>query len=89
MNESQIIIRPIIETRRDAAKVLQPSDQALDLPAPFVSAKHSPVLRFRLHAINFVRCNQLDALDLRLALGLVKDFVAFDASFPADVFYCA
>ena len=58
----------IIKTRRDAAKVLQPGDQTLDFPTPFVTTEHSPVLRFQLDAIALMRRDHLNALHLQLGI---------------------
>lgn len=49
----------IFITHHNSSEVLQPSKQALYFPAPFVAPQFSAVLRFRLLAIGFVRCNQL------------------------------
>src|SRR5690242_11909547 len=44
------------------AKVAQPSEQSLDLPAPFVAAQRTSILRLRSLASAPVRSNQLDTL---------------------------
>ncbi len=52
----------IIEARCDAPEILQPGDQAFDLPASLVAPERSPVLRFSLHAVGFMRRDHLNAL---------------------------
>ena len=43
-------------------KVLQPSEQALDLPALSVTPQRPAILGARLLAVRFMRCDQLNAL---------------------------
>jgi hypothetical protein len=62
MHEAKIIFRVVVEARCDAAEVLEPCVQALDLPAAAVAAQNSTVLRWRSHAIRLVRRDHLDAL---------------------------
>ena len=65
--------------RQDTTKVLQPSEQPLDFPAPFVAAQDSTVLGGGLDPIGTVRCDQFDALALERSVqfiavvGLVPD----------------
>src|SRR6058998_2939072 len=47
-------------TRQDAAEVLQPGEQAFDLPATTVTAKRAAILGLHLPAAA-IRCDQLDA----------------------------
>ncbi len=49
----------IIETNQNSTKILQPCKKALDLPASFVAAKFSSVLRSLALSIRFMRRNQL------------------------------
>ena len=45
-----------------AAKMIEPAEEAFDLPAAPVASERPAVLSWRLDAIDFVRGNQLDAL---------------------------
>ncbi len=49
-------------THQQAAKVLQPCEQALDFPPAFVTPEFSSVLAVRSCAITTVRCDQLDSV---------------------------
>ena len=49
----------IIETNQHTTKILQPREQAFDLPTPFVAAKFPTVLRFLTPSIRFMRRNHL------------------------------
>jgi hypothetical protein len=62
MHEAEIIFRVVVEARRDAAEVLEPRVQPLDLPAAAVAPELSAVLRRRLRAVRPVRLDHLDAL---------------------------
>ena len=62
MNKAEIVLIKIIKPHRDAAEVLQPRKQPLDLPSALVSPEHSPVLRRRLYSIRLVRRDHLNAL---------------------------
>ena len=62
MNKAEIVLIKIIKPRGDAAEVLQPCEQPLDLPPPLISPEHAPVLRRRFDSVRFVRRNHLDAL---------------------------
>ena len=56
----------IFVTHNYSPKVMQPREQAFDLPASLVTTKFSAVLRFRPSAINFVRRDQLNIEFLQL-----------------------
>ncbi len=59
MHEAKINFRVIVKARRDAAEVLEPCIQPLDLPAATVASQNSTVLRWRSHAIRLVRRDHL------------------------------
>ena len=61
----------ILMAAEDTAKVLQPSEQPLDLPAPFVAAQGPTVLGRRLDPIAAVRGDQLDTLLLKRGVQFV------------------
>lgn len=48
----------IIEPHQNSAKILQPREQALNLPTPFVAPEFSTVLRFCALSVRFMRRNQ-------------------------------
>lgn len=50
-----------VEARRDAAELLEPREQPLDLPPALVAAKWPAVLRRRFLPVRAVRRDQLDA----------------------------
>jgi hypothetical protein len=49
----------IIEPNQNSTEILQPREQPLYFPTPFVATKFSAVLRFRALAIRFMRRDQL------------------------------
>jgi hypothetical protein len=51
-----------VEASRNPTELLQPREQPLDLPAPFVAAQWSAVLRCNFLPVRFVRRNHLNAL---------------------------
>ncbi len=82
MHEAQVILRVVVEARRDAAEVLQPRVKTFDFPAAAVSAQRPAVLRRGLHAIRLVRCDHLDALCRELTVkrvGVIRA-VAYEPS---------
>jgi hypothetical protein len=57
--------------RQDATKVLQSSEQPLDLPVPLVATQRPPVLSHRPGSIGSVWCDQFDSLLLKLGVKLI------------------
>lgn len=72
----------IFITHDYSSKVLQPRKQTLDLPASFVAAKFSAVLRLRLLSIGFVRRNQLDVQFFQLFVERIR-IICFVADYSA------
>ncbi len=66
MHEAEIVLVIEVRAHRNAAEVLKPSEQALDLPAAAVATQLAPVLRCRLLPVRLVRRDQLDALPSQL-----------------------
>ena len=62
----------IFVTHHKPSKVLQPCKQPLDLPAAFVAAQFSAVLRVCLFAIGFVRRDQLNSEFFQLLVQRVR-----------------
>src|SRR5437588_204164 len=60
MDEAEIIFIVIIEARGNAAKVLQPCNQAFDLPSAFITTQCSAILRGRFLSIRLMWRNHLD-----------------------------
>ena len=61
MDEAQIVMGIILKARQDAAVVLQPGKQALDLPAAAVAPQGAPILRRRPGPVAFMRGDHLNA----------------------------
>ena len=79
MYKAQEIGGVILMSTQDTAKVLQPREQPLNLPAPLVAAQCPTVLGCRGYSIVAMRGDQLDALFFKLGVqfvavvGLVPD----------------
>jgi hypothetical protein len=61
MNEGGEALMTSIPASDHAFELVQPSKQALDLPAAFISAQRTPVLSCRSGTIASMRCNQANA----------------------------
>ncbi len=61
MNKAKIIIIKIVEARSNSAKVLQPCNQAFDLPPTFVTPQGSAVLCWCFQTVRLVRRDHLNA----------------------------
>ena len=72
MNKAEIVLVEVIKSHRDAAEVLQPSEQPLDLPSSLVAPEHSPILRRRFYSIRLVRRYHLDALSLKFLIQRIR-----------------
>jgi hypothetical protein len=72
MNESEIILVQVIKPHRDAAEVLQPRKQPLDLPPALVAPERSSILCRSFHLIPLMRSYQLNALPLKLLIQRVR-----------------
>lgn len=59
---AEIVLVMKVEAHRDAAEVLKPSEQSLDLPAAAIAPELPTVLRRRLLPVRLVRRDQFDAL---------------------------
>lgn len=59
--DDEVVLDPIIKTRRHTAEILQPCVEPLDLPSATVAAQLPPVLRLRLLPVRAMRRDQLDA----------------------------
>jgi hypothetical protein len=62
VNEAEIILIMKVEASRNPTELLQPREQPLELPAAFVTAQHSAVLRCCFLPIRLVRRNHLETL---------------------------
>ena len=62
MNKSPVIVQPVFMPDKQAAKVLEPSEEAFDLPPSAIPAERPPVLGFGPAAIALVRSNHFDPL---------------------------
>jgi hypothetical protein len=62
MNEAGITISATVPTGQHALELVEPGEQAFDLPSALVSAQCATVLRDGAFAIGLVGSNQLDAL---------------------------
>lgn len=62
MDEGAVHFRVPFVARGDAAVVVKPGEEALDLPAPPVAAQLAPVLRGRPDTVSAVRADQFDLL---------------------------
>ena len=62
MNKPPVIVHPVFMPDNQSAKVLEPSEQAFDLPTPAIPAESPPVLGFGPAAIALVRSNHFDPL---------------------------
>src|SRR6266567_2578770 len=72
MYEAQIIFSVIVEARGNAAKVLQPCNQALDLPSAFITTQCSAILRGRFLSIRLMWRNHLDTFLAQLQVQRVR-----------------
>jgi hypothetical protein len=72
MYEAQIIFIVIVEARGNAAKVLQPCNQAFDLPSAFITAQCSTVLRGHFLPIRLMWRNHLDTNRAQLQVQWVR-----------------
>jgi hypothetical protein len=70
--------------RDNPPEVLQPREQSLDFPPALVTAQASAVLRSRLFAIGFVRCDQPDSELFQLLVQRVRNI-----RFAADYLFAA
>ncbi len=68
MYEAKIVLSVVVEARRDAAEVLEPRVQPLDLPAAAVAAQCPAVLRRWLHSVRLVRRDHLDAFRFKFSV---------------------
>jgi hypothetical protein len=68
VHEAEVVLGVVVEARGDAAEVLEPRVEPLDLPTPPVAPELSAVLRRRLAAVRPVRRDQLDALLFKLGV---------------------
>ena len=59
-DEAEVVLGVAFVAGVDAAKILEPGEQALDLPAPAVAPEHAAVLGLGSLAVAAVRCDQLD-----------------------------
>jgi|GEM_PF-1745458 len=62
MNEACITLMAVLPSRQNAAVLVEPGEQPLDLPATLVSTQHPPVLGCLAFAIASMRCDQFDAI---------------------------
>jgi hypothetical protein len=58
-------------TDEDAPEVLQPGEQAFDLPTSPVASQRSTILRRGFDSVETMRCNQLDVLFGQLRIEFV------------------
>ena len=65
MKERPVDVERTVIAHDESAKVSQPSECALDRPAPSVAPQHTPVLRRRAIAVRAMRCDQQDAPPLQ------------------------
>lgn len=61
MNQAEVIFGMVFVANYDPTVVMQPSEESLNFPSPFVASKLSSVLGFHF-PIFFVRRNQFDIL---------------------------
>ena len=62
MNKAEKIIKMILISHNQTAKVLQPSEQTFNFPAIPIASQGTTILRVFLFTILFMRCNELDPL---------------------------
>src|SRR5947209_2440504 len=79
MNEAELALVMEVEAHGNAAEILKPGEQSLDLPPSFVPAQDSAVLRPGLLPVRLVRGDHLSAALREGMLPLVAD--AFHHSF--------
>jgi len=81
MNKAKIVLVKIFKTSGDAAEVLQPGKEALDLPSAPISPEQASVLRWRFDSIRLVRCDHLNALLLKFLIQRVRviSFIAYES----------
>lgn len=60
MNKAEVALDAAFQSGNEAAKVVEPSEQPLHVPAPFVAAQRASVLR--LSRVVAVGRDQLDAV---------------------------
>jgi hypothetical protein len=60
VDEAEVIERVAFIAHDEASEVAQPSEEALDLPAPLVAAQRAPILGLRAFAAASMRRNHLD-----------------------------
>jgi hypothetical protein len=62
MNKAQEILSLVLISRHQAPEILQPGEQAFDLPTAPIPSQHTIILRLLPHTIDFVRGNQFNTL---------------------------
>src|ERR1044071_1329520 len=68
MNKAEIVLVKVIKPHRNAAEILQPRKQPLDLPSPLVSPECSSILCRCFYSIRFMRRYHLNALLLKFLI---------------------
>lgn len=71
LDKAKEVCRVILMTRKDSTKVLQPSEQSLDLPTLPVSAQCPAVLGNGSYTVGLMRGNNGDSLLCHLGIELV------------------
>src|SRR6266567_4368168 len=61
MKERPVDLQRTVIAHNEPTKVAQPSERALDRPAPFVAPEDASILRRRAMAVRAMRCDQQDA----------------------------
>ena len=61
MHEAEKVLDMEIKASRNPSIIKEPRPQSLDLPAPFVAAQHSTVLRLCFDSVRLVRRDHLNA----------------------------
>src|SRR5512144_963394 len=72
MNKTEVVLIKVVKPHCDAAKVLQPREQPLNLPPAPVAPEGPAILRRRFHSVRFMRRNHLDALLAKLLIQRIR-----------------
>ena len=86
MDETEIVAQVAVMPDQDAAIVLQPGKEPLDLPTAFVATQLAPILGLGLGAVAAVRCDEFNLALITQALVEGVGVVGFVADEPLGSF---